>query len=69
LELRKSESRQKAVALLLTLLRLGVKGISIGPNPPAFVTPKVFCILQEKFDLKLTGTDAKRDLSLPVVAG
>ena len=29
---------QKAVAVLLTLLALGVKGITIGPNPPAFVT-------------------------------
>lgn len=58
---------QKAVAVLLTLLSLGVKGISIGPNPPAFVTPNVFRILQEKFDLKLVGKDAKRDLSLPLV--
>jgi len=55
---------QKAVAVLLTLLSLGVKGITIGPNPPAFVTPNVFKILREKFDLKLTGGNAKRDLSL-----
>ncbi len=55
---------QKAVAVLLTLLSLGVKGITIGPNPPGFVTPKVFQILQEKFDLKLTGNDAKADLAL-----
>lgn len=45
---------QKAVAVLLTLLSLGIKGISIGPNPPPFVTPNVFKILQEKFDLRLT---------------
>ena len=50
---------QKAVAVLLTLLSLGVKGISIGPAAPAFITPNVFKILQEKFDLKLTGKDAK----------
>ena len=49
---------QKAVAVLLTLLHLGVKGITIGPKPPAFVTPNVFAVLQEKFDLKLTGEDA-----------
>ena len=55
---------QKAVAVLLTLLSLGVKGISIGPNPPAFVTPNVFKILQEKFDLKLTGNDGRRDVAL-----
>ncbi|MFO0863082.1 MAG: hydroxylamine reductase [Gemmataceae bacterium] len=44
---------QKAVAVLLTLLALGVKGIRVGPLPPAFVTPNIFKILQEKFDLKL----------------
>jgi hydroxylamine reductase len=54
---------QKAVAVLLSLLALGVKGISLGPNPPGFVTPNVFRILQEKFDLKLTGTSAKQDLA------
>jgi hydroxylamine reductase len=54
---------QKAVAVLLTLLHLGVKGISIGPKPPAFVSPNVFKVLQDKFDLRLTGTDAKADLA------
>lgn len=52
---------QKAVAVLLTLLYLGVKGITIGPKPPAFVSPGVFQVLQDKFDLRLTG-DAKDDL-------
>jgi hydroxylamine reductase len=52
---------QKAVAVLLTLLSLGVKGIRIGPNPPAFVSPNVFKILQEKFDLRLTGDDGAAD--------
>ncbi len=55
---------QKAVAVLLTLLALGVKGITIGPNPPGFVTPRVFQILQEQFDLRLTGHDAEADLAL-----
>ncbi len=59
---------QKAVAVLLTLLALGVKGITIGPNPPGFVSPGVFAILQEKFDLRLTGKDAKADLAA-VLAG
>ncbi|MDD4269216.1 MAG: hydroxylamine reductase [Pirellulaceae bacterium] len=53
---------QKAVAVLLTLLHLGVKGITIGPKPPAFVTPNVFQVLQQKFDLRLTGADPKADL-------
>jgi hydroxylamine reductase len=55
---------QKAVAVLLTLLALGIKGVAIGPNPPGFVTPNVFKVLQEKFDLRLTGDDAKEDLAL-----
>jgi hydroxylamine reductase len=53
---------QKAVAVLLTLLHLGVKGIRIGPNPPPFVTPNIMAALQEKFDLRLTGTNADADL-------
>jgi hydroxylamine reductase len=53
---------QKAVAVLLTLLSLGVKGIRIGPQPPAFVSPNVFAILQEQFDLRLIGKDGKADL-------
>ena len=61
---------QKAVAVLLTLLHLGVKGITIGPKPPGFVTPNVFKILQEKFDLRLTGDSAQKDLDLVLaVAG
>ena len=59
---------QKAVAVLLTLLSLGVKGITIGPVPPAFVTPNVFKILQEQFDLKLTGEDPQADLRVAVGA-
>lgn len=52
---------QKAVAILLTLLHLGIKGIRIGPTPPAFITPNVFKVLQDKFDLKLI-TTADQDL-------
>jgi hydroxylamine reductase len=59
---------QKAVAVLLSLLALGVKGVSIGPKPPGFVTPNVFRILQDRFDLRLTGPDASRDLAA-VMAG
>ncbi|MFA5147452.1 MAG: hydroxylamine reductase [Candidatus Omnitrophota bacterium] len=47
---------QKAVAILLTLLALDIKGIRIGPTPPAFITPNVFKVLQDKFDLKLVTT-------------
>jgi hydroxylamine reductase len=53
---------QKAVAILLSLLYLGIKSMRIGPTPPAFISPGVFKILQEKFDLKLI-TTAKEDLA------
>jgi hydroxylamine reductase len=43
---------QKAVAILLTLLALGVKNIRIGPSAPAFVTPGVFKVLNETFGLQ-----------------
>lgn len=43
---------QKAVAILLTLLALGVKNIRIGPALPAFLTPDVLKVLVEKFGIK-----------------
>lgn len=42
---------QKAVAILLTLLYLGIKNIRIGPSLPAFVSPTVLNVLVEKFSL------------------
>jgi hydroxylamine reductase len=55
---------QKAVAVLLTLLALGVKRITLGPQPPAFISPNIFKILQETYDLRLTGPSAEQDLAL-----
>jgi hydroxylamine reductase len=55
---------QKAVAVLLTLLYLDVKGIRIGPAPPAFLTPNVVKILQDKFDLQLISDRPLVDLQL-----
>ena len=46
---------QKAVAVLLALLFLGVKGIRLGPTLPAFLSPGVAEVLVEKFDIKPTG--------------
>lgn len=40
---------QKAVAILLTLLYLGIKNIKLGPSLPAFVTPEALDVLVEKF--------------------
>jgi hydroxylamine reductase len=54
---------QKAVAVLLTLLHLGVRNIAVGPAAPAFITPNVFKLLQETYGLKLIGSDAKADLA------
>ena len=47
---------QKAVAILLSLFHLGIKGIRVGPTPPAFITPNVLKYLQDTFDLKLITT-------------
>ena len=47
---------QKAVAVLLALLSLGVKGIRLGPTLPAFLSPNVAKVLVDKFDIKPTGT-------------
>jgi hydroxylamine reductase len=43
---------QKAVAILLSLLYLGVKNIRLGPSLPAFITPNVLDVLVKNFDLK-----------------
>lgn len=47
---------QKAVAILLTLLHLGVKNIRLGPTLPAFVTPTVLNLLVENFAIAPTTT-------------
>ncbi len=47
---------QKAVAVLLALLHLGVKGIRLGPTLPAFISPNVAKVLIEKFDIKPIST-------------
>ncbi|MFN9721467.1 MAG: hydroxylamine reductase [Planctomycetota bacterium] len=53
---------QKAVAVLLSLLALGVRGIRIGPVPPAFVTPNILKVLQDRFDLKLIESEPPAEL-------
>ncbi|MCD6264912.1 MAG: hydroxylamine reductase [Deltaproteobacteria bacterium] len=52
---------QKAVAVLLALLFLGVKGIRLGPTLPAFVSPNVLKVLVEKFDIRPIG-EVKADV-------
>lgn len=43
---------QKAVAVLLSLLALGIRGIRLGPTLPAFLSRAVLQVLAEQFDLK-----------------
>lgn len=52
---------QKAVAVLLALLYLNVKGIRLGPTLPGFLTPNVARVLVEKFDIKPIG-DVQADI-------
>jgi hydroxylamine reductase len=42
---------QKAVAILLTLLHLGIKNIRLGPSLPAFITPNVLDFLVKTFNI------------------
>ncbi len=52
---------QKAVAILLTLLALGVKNIRLGPTLPAFVSPTILNYLVEHYGIAPT-TTAEADL-------
>jgi len=42
---------QKACAILLSLLHLGIKNIRLGPSLPAFITPNVLNVLVDKFNI------------------
>jgi hydroxylamine reductase len=58
---------QKAVAILLTLLHLGIKGIRLGPSLPAFLSPNVLKVLVENFDIRPIDT-AEGDLAACLAA-
>ncbi len=49
---------QKAVAVLLALLALGVKHIRLGPTLPGFLSPNVAKVLIDKFDIRGIGDAA-----------
>lgn len=53
---------QKAVAVLLALLYLGVKGMRLGPTLPGFLSPGVAKVLVDRFDIKPIGT-AEEDIA------
>ena len=57
LSLALSHLEQKAAAVLLTCLHLGIKNIRLGPSLPAYVTPNVLKILQENYNLMGTNYD------------
>jgi len=52
---------QKAVAILLTLLYLGIKNIRLGPSLPAFITPNILDVLVKNFNI-MPITSAEKDL-------
>ncbi len=52
---------QKAAAILLSLLHLGIKNIRLGPSLPAFITPAVLDVLVKNFNIMPT-TTADQDL-------
>jgi hydroxylamine reductase len=53
---------QKAVAILLTLLYMGIRDIRIGPSLPAFVSLAVLNVLVDKFNIKPIG-NVDKDLA------
>jgi len=52
---------QKAVAILLTLLYLGIKNIRLGPSLPEFITPNILAVLVKNFNI-MPITTAEKDL-------
>lgn len=50
---------QKAVAVLLTLLHLGIKNIYLGPTLPAFISPKVLELLVDQYNISPISTPAE----------
>ncbi len=54
---------QKAVAVLLSLLSLGITDMRLGPTLPAFITPNVLAVLVENFNIKPIGESAAADLA------
>lgn len=54
---------QKAVAILLTLLYLGIKDMRLGPTLPAFISPGVLDVLVKNYGLRPIGDDAAADVA------
>lgn len=61
LTLSLSWTEQKAVAILWSLLSLGIKGIYLGPILPAWVNDDILKVLKDTYDIKLIG-EPKEDM-------
>jgi hydroxylamine reductase len=53
---------QKAVAVFLTLLSLGVRGLRLGPTLPAFFSPRIIDRLQRDYQVRTIGS-AEQDVA------
>lgn len=58
---------QKATAIFLSMLALGIKGIHLGPTLPAYLTPNLLAVLQERYDVRPIG-DARADVAAALKA-
>ncbi|MFI1566506.1 hydroxylamine reductase [Streptomyces sp. NPDC020490] len=61
LTLALSWTEQKAVAVLLSLLALGLRDIHLGPSLPGFLTPTLVGAMVDRFGLRIIG-DAQADI-------
>ena len=60
---------QKAVAVLLSCLHLGLSPLHIGPTLPAFVTPEVLQVLVDKFGVRPIGDPVKDVVGMSAASG
>jgi hydroxylamine reductase len=56
-----SRMEQKAVSIFWTLLALGLKGMYLGPNAPAWVNEDILKVLVDNYDLRMIG-DPEKDI-------
>ena len=61
LSLAVSHLEQKAAAVLLSLLHMGIKNIRLGPSLPAYVSPNIMNVLSQHYNLMPTG-DVSEDI-------
>ncbi|KAL7561787.1 hypothetical protein ACA910_013326 [Epithemia clementina (nom. ined.)] len=54
-----SHLEQKAAAVILTYLSMGIKNIRLGPSLPAYITPNVLNMLVQKYNLRGPGDPAQ----------